>query len=118
MVLGPSKQLFDPITGSYIGGQGPLDCDPDRLSRFAQNLLEAIPGKSAGWVGIDFLILPDQHWIPLEINARLTSSYLGYRMLYGPQLACGLLGDPIRLSARQAESKSNAFRFSVSDFRG
>jgi len=115
-VLGPTEQLFDSSTFSYIGGQGPLDSDPTRLEAFARNLLDAIPGKHAGWVGIDFLIQSDDLWIPLEINARVTSSYLGYRKRYGQDLANAILGVP--LPPPLDSLNPTGFRFSVSDFHG
>jgi len=115
-VLGPTEQLFDSSTFSYIGGQGPLDSDPTRLEAFARNLLDAIPGKHAGWVGIDFLIQSDDLWIPLEINARMTSSYLGYRKRYGQNLANAILGVP--LPPPLDSLNPTGFRFSVSDFHG
>jgi len=115
-VLGPTEQLFDSSTFSYIGGQGPLDSDPTRLEAFARNLLDAIPGKHAGWVGIDFLIQSDDLWIPLEINARVTSSYLGYRKRYGQDLANAILGVP--LPPPLDSLNPTGFRFSVRDFHG
>jgi predicted ATP-grasp superfamily ATP-dependent carboligase len=117
-VIGPTEQLFDPRTGSYIGGQGPLLADPTRLKSFAKNLLDAIPGKPAGWVGIDFLIQADDLWIPLEINARLTSSYLGYRIHYGQNLANAVLGMPVLTEQPLDPLNPMTFRFSVNDFRG
>lgn len=111
--IGPTEQLFK--DGSYIGGQGPLAVDPKKLDRFTQGLLMSIPGATDGWVGIDFLILPNGQWIPLEINPRLTSSYLGYRKLYGPELANTILGEPLPIIQLPIPG---AFRFSVSDFHG
>ena len=117
-VLGPTEQLFDSSTFSYIGGQGPLDSDPTRLEAFARNLLDAIPGKHAGWVGIDFLIQSDDLWIPLEINARVTSSYLGYRKRYGQNLANAILGLPLPMPPPLDLLNPKSFRFSVRDFHG
>ncbi|MFM8401554.1 MAG: ATP-grasp domain-containing protein, partial [Pirellula sp.] len=117
-VLGPTEQLFDSNTFSYIGGQGPLDSDPTKLEAFAGNLLDAMPSKHAGWVGIDFLIQSNNLWIPLEINARVTSSYLGYRMRYGQDLANAILGVPLPTVPTLDQPNSKSFRFSVSDFHG
>ncbi len=117
-VLGPTEQLFDSKTLGYIGGQGPLDADPTRLEAFARNLLDAIPSKHAGWVGIDFLIQSNDLWIPLEINARLTSSYLGYRMRYGQNLANAILGLPLPTPPPLELLNPKSFRFSVRDFHG
>jgi predicted ATP-grasp superfamily ATP-dependent carboligase len=117
-LLGPTEQLFDPSSGCYVGGQGPLEVDAERLGWFARGLLEALGGRYAGWVGIDFLILPEGAWVPLEINARLTSSYLGYRQIMGPQLANRILGIPAPYSSCHDRSNPGVFRFSVSDFHG
>ena len=81
----------------YAGGFGPLnDTTIQQLELFANRVLNAIPGKPSGWIGIDFLI-PDgakdwKQWVPIEINPRLTTSYLGYRQWYGGALGDMLLG--------------------------
>lgn len=99
--------------GSYVGGNGPVEVDPQELKRFARGLLRAMPGFGAGWIGIDFLIVPDGPWVALEINARLTSSYLGYRKHYGAMLADTILGCPLPI---RPFPNPGAFRFSVNDF--
>lgn len=146
-VIGPCQQLFDPDTGCYIGGLGPLPIAMPRLISFAGSLLNVIPhstetlettiengtkGTGAnqtveetiirqaidGWVGIDFLMLPDDRWIPLEINSRLTSSYLGYRKHFGPQIANSILGQPLAAHPEIDPANPDVFRFSVNDFHG
>jgi predicted ATP-grasp superfamily ATP-dependent carboligase len=121
-VIGPTEQLFGTGSmtdsasgGSYVGGNGPVEVDPRELKRFAQGLLRAVPGSRAGWIGIDFLIVPEGPWVALEINARLTSSYLGYRKHYGPMLADTILGGPLPI---RPFPNPGAFRFSVRDFHG
>jgi predicted ATP-grasp superfamily ATP-dependent carboligase len=114
-------QLFGPA-GSYVGGVGPLDLPSDRLESFAMELLRAIPGVYKGWIGIDFVRTSSDDWYPLEINARLTSSYLGYRQGYGPRLADGILGladgsldSPL---PRGNSLIPGTIRFSVTEFHG
>jgi predicted ATP-grasp superfamily ATP-dependent carboligase len=121
-VIGPTEQLFGTGSmidsasgGSYVGGNGPVEVDPQELKRFAQGLIRAVPGSKAGWIGIDFLIVPEGPWVALEINARLTSSYLGYRKHYGPMLADTILGGPLPI---RPFPNPGAFRFSVRDFHG
>jgi predicted ATP-grasp superfamily ATP-dependent carboligase len=121
-VIGPTEQLFGTGSmidsasgGSYVGGNGPVEVDPQELKRFAQGLLRSVPGSRAGWIGIDFLIVPEGPWVALEINARLTSSYLGYRKHYGPMLADTILGGPLPI---RPFPNPGAFRFSVRDFHG
>jgi predicted ATP-grasp superfamily ATP-dependent carboligase len=59
----------------------------EALERFADDVLRAIPGKPQGWIGIDFIMEPDGQWCAVEVNPRLTTSYLGYRKWYGHRLA-------------------------------
>ncbi|MFO0012768.1 MAG: ATP-grasp domain-containing protein [Planctomycetota bacterium] len=93
-VVGAFRQRFETIvedgeTGwGYSGGVGPIPgITQPALQRFASEVLHAIPGKPRGWIGIDFVIEPDGQWSAIEVNPRLTTSYLGYRQWYGHQLA-------------------------------
>jgi len=113
-LLGAMDQQFG-RAGSYVGGVGPLDLSSDRLQRFATELLQAIPGEGNGWIGIDFVRTSSDAWYPLEINVRLTSSYLGYRRCYGPGLADAILGSPLPLGNSLIPG---AIRFSVTEFHG
>lgn len=88
-------------TLSYEGGTlGPLLANSPREQSIAQaagqlvrETLTSIPGL-AGYVGVD-LILPHDSATPIvvEINPRLTTSYLGYRRLARQNLAPRVL-DP------------------------
>jgi predicted ATP-grasp superfamily ATP-dependent carboligase len=72
----------------YCGGSGPVPgLTLEALERFADDVLRAIPGKPQGWIGIDFIMEPDGQWCAVEVNPRLTTSYLGYRKWYGHRLA-------------------------------
>ena len=101
----PCKDNASVSNVQYTGGFGPLDDTTfQQLERFANRALNAIPGKPSGWIGIDFLI-PDgakdwTHWVPIEINPRLTTSYLGYRQWYGGALGDMLLGIQATSSSR------------------
>ena len=83
---------------SYLGGSGPLYCvSIEQLELLALSVRESLPSGADGWIGIDFLI-PDvmhtsQDLVVIEINPRLTTSYLGYRKWYGHTLADALLGN-------------------------
>jgi predicted ATP-grasp superfamily ATP-dependent carboligase len=72
----------------YLGGDGPIPgvTLPD-LNRFARRILKALPGLPLGWIGVDFVIQPNGPWCAIEVNPRLTTSYLGYRKWYGHSLA-------------------------------
>lgn len=113
-VLGAMQQYFSP-DGAYSGGEGPLNISDAKLSAFAHELLQCIPGQPIGWIGVDFVQSTGNSWIPLEINARLTSSYLGYRQLFGPGLAPAITGNPL---PKTLYPNTPRLRFSVSDFRG
>lgn len=89
----------------YAGGFGPQeDTTIQQLELFANRVLNAIPGKPSGWIGIDFLIPVGAkdwtQWVPIEINPRLTTSYLGYRQWYGGALGDMLLGIQAGSSSR------------------
>ena len=69
----------------------------EQLEKLASQVRVALPSGAAGWIGIDFLV-PDESvgskdLIVIEVNPRLTTSYLGYRKWYGYQLADALLGN-------------------------
>ncbi|HUP79573.1 MAG TPA: ATP-grasp domain-containing protein [Pirellula sp.] len=83
---------------SYLGGTGPLRrVSLERLEHLAMRVRDSLPLGAKGWIGIDFLI-PDemqgsQNLVVIEINPRLTTSYLGYRRWYGHALANSLVGN-------------------------
>ena len=58
----------------------------------ARRAIESVPGLS-GYVGVDLIVPADRKDAPLviEINPRLTTSYLGYRTLTDDNLAERLL---------------------------
>lgn len=118
-VLGAMQQHFSRVEDqglSYEGGSGPLDnASKERLQTFADQVLAAIPGQALGWIGIDFVVTHSGRWDAIEVNARLTSSYLGYRTWYGTDLAQSLcLGTPTPDPPKNLAPCS----FSVVDFRG
>ncbi|MEQ1830624.1 MAG: ATP-grasp domain-containing protein [Pirellula sp.] len=103
---------FDDSSGDigevvYRGGTGPVeDIQYNALIEFADRMMKAMPGRALGWVGIDFLIpspgANENEWIAIEINPRLTTSYLGYRAWYGAQLANSMLnGNPLRPQSKR-----------------
>jgi hypothetical protein len=75
----------------YDGGQTmnrhPLS---DRVRRIAAASVDAVPGLF-GYVGVDVLIRPDGFDLVLEVNPRLTTSYLGLRELCQQNLMGALL---------------------------
>ncbi len=83
---------------SYLGGAGPIQrVSFEQLEQLAMRVCDSLPLGAKGWIGIDFLI-PDkmqssQNLVVIEINPRLTTSYLGYRQWYGHALANSLVGN-------------------------
>jgi predicted ATP-grasp superfamily ATP-dependent carboligase len=83
----------------YKGGSGPiLRDDYEVLNVFVERILSGIPGAK-GWIGVDFLYRTRgvgsvhlEDLLVVEVNPRLTTSYLAYRQWYGPELALGVLG--------------------------
>ncbi len=79
----------------YEGGSIPADTGRDAaVAAVARAAIEAMPGLS-GWIGVDLILPPDGSPVVVEINPRLTTSYLGYRRLTPANLAERLL-DPER----------------------
>ena len=98
------------ITGdscSYAGGQGPLTEDLQRrVTSLASRVLDAMPPTAKGFVGLD-LILGDEPSddCVIEVNPRLTTSYVGLRHMVEGNLAARIIGQgngPIRCSAPPA----------------
>ena len=94
--LPPGKQMIDAagdwVRLSYHGGTIPApDVDQDAVARLVAQVYAAVPGLR-GWWGIDF-VLPDEPFegsrdpVLIEVNPRLTTSYLGYRALTPDNLA-------------------------------
>lgn len=70
----------------YAGGSLPLPAElTARAERIAREAVAAVPGL-AGYVGVDVVLGDDGRDWAIEINPRLTTSYVGLR-----QLCCGNL---------------------------
>ncbi|MEM6979947.1 MAG: ATP-grasp domain-containing protein [Planctomycetota bacterium] len=84
----PAMQTY-PATLSYDGGQGPVDPESQRrIQTLALRVLESLPGSLAGFIGIDVVLGEDSnHDAVIEINPRLTTSYVGVRQMVGENLA-------------------------------
>jgi predicted ATP-grasp superfamily ATP-dependent carboligase len=101
--LAPTAQhLSDDGRFHYLGGELPLPpALADRAVRIARSAVDAVPGLT-GYVGVDVVLGDDGDWV-IEINPRLTTSYLGLRALSEDNLAemmvrtvCGEKVDPPR----------------------
>ena len=92
---------------AYQGGELPLPAKlNERAWGLAQRTLAALP-PPLGYVGFDLILGPaedgSQDFV-VEINPRLTTSYLGYRAAYRENLAGAMLaaatGEPCELSLK------------------
>lgn len=89
-VFPPAEQLLsDDGRFRYLGGRIPARCANNRvIQETALAACRIVPGLR-GYVGVD-LIVPDadsDRPVVVEINPRLTTSYLGYRALTDDNLA-------------------------------
>jgi len=86
-----SQRLSDDGRFHYLGGRVPIDAAlARRAMAIADRALDCIPGMS-GYVGIDVLLSDDGRDWAIEINPRLTTSYIGLRALAKFNLAEALL---------------------------
>jgi predicted ATP-grasp superfamily ATP-dependent carboligase len=91
---------------AYHGGCGPLpDDDQRRAASLARCALAALPSSPRGFVGFD-LVLGDEPGtdVVIEVNARLTTSYVGLRHMVSGNLAARLLGlesGPVRCKTNE-----------------
>jgi predicted ATP-grasp superfamily ATP-dependent carboligase len=74
----------------YLGGRIPLEPDmAERTQHLADRAVAAVPGLR-GYVGVD-VVLGDSGDVVIEINPRLTTSYIGLRRLAAGNLAGAML---------------------------
>lgn len=89
-VLPPAEQRFAPGDEPfrYVGGRLPVVVDG--LDELAAHVSRAIPGLG-GYVGVDVVVPTDGRPLVVEINPRLTTSFLGYRALAAESLLVRLI---------------------------
>ncbi len=93
--LTPCRQLLaSDGTFAYYGGAWPLPGElVERAQHLAVEAAAAIPG-AFGYVGVDLVLGADVHGredVVIEINPRLTTSYIGLREVYQTNLAMAML---------------------------
>lgn len=101
------QRLSDDGRFRYLGGDTPLD-EPrsQRAQRLALAALDQLP-PAIGYVGLDLVLGTDpsgREDVVVEVNPRLTTSYVGLR-----QLACGNLAGAM-LAVAQGRPVALAFR--------
>lgn len=109
-IFPPGEQRTDWEGGfRYFGGRVPCEMPSatrHQLHEYIRLIRRAIPGLAGYW-GLDFVWSPRDQQQPitlLEINPRLTTSYLGYRQLTSTNLAEFWLRDACHL-----ERENHAF---------
>jgi predicted ATP-grasp superfamily ATP-dependent carboligase len=89
-LLPPTQQLFDAAPfGQYIGAAYPLEpLLADRATALAAKVVQALP-PTRGYFGIDMILgeHPDSPDYAIEVNPRLTMSYLKLREVCGFNIA-------------------------------
>lgn len=104
LALTPTKQrLSQDGRLEYLGGELPLPAGlAERATQLAKAALKAMP-PTKGYVGIDLILGPDPHGTQdyvIEINPRLTTSYIGLRHSVDGNLVEAM----IQLSNKEYES--------------
>lgn len=90
LALAPAAQHLD-ADFRYRGGSAPLPPHlANRAAAIARRAVEAVPGL-AGFVGVDVVLGDGGRDWAIEINPRLTTSYLGLRALALDSLAATML---------------------------
>lgn len=90
-----AQRFADDGTFQFLGGELPFH-DPrlsdDARQQLASLINASLGGQLHGYVGVDFILPVDGPPVLLDINPRLTTSYVGYRRLCAGNLAECLVG--------------------------
>ena len=97
----------------YQGGRMPADISAESalaVQQLAERACHAVPGLT-GYIGCDIVLPGDRPLEPvlIEINPRLTSSYLGYRQMTDDNIPARLLD----ANSPALRWKSEPFTFTV-----
>ena len=108
LLLEPLQQIFQsPADGVYVGGEFPLEEPMRRRARALASRGLAALGATRGFVGLDLVLHESDagHDAIVDVNPRLTCSYVGLRQIYSTNLADALVrnhgGESVRLRLRR-----------------
>jgi predicted ATP-grasp superfamily ATP-dependent carboligase len=115
--LPPCRQLLsDDGRFHYLGGECPLsDNLAARAQRLAARAVGMVPGLR-GYVGVDLVLgdaADDSRDQIIEINPRLTTSYIGLRTLAGGNLAKAILAAAMGHALPNMNWKPGRVRFTA-----
>lgn len=106
-----AEQHLDSRTFEYRGGRIPAaNVDLGAVDKLIEAARLALPGLR-GYIGFDLLQLPDGKLLLVEVNPRLTTSYVGYRALADESLAPWLMPD--RVPGRAPHWRETVVRFTA-----
>jgi len=113
----PCMQIMETVGGliHYRGGSLPLETSlSERASGLAQRAIDSLPSPR-GYLGVDLILGPASGGtddVVLEINPRLTTSYVGLRAAMGENLA-GLMLDGIAGKLPSFSARLRAITFTA-----
>lgn len=87
----PVRRLDGVRRFKYRGGVVPIEGLTDRAHALAKSVLKSAP-MFRGWIGIDMILADEGRGLVVDVNPRLTTSYLGYSELFPGAAARLLLG--------------------------
>ncbi len=101
-------------TCTYNGGTGPLpDDEQRRATSLAECAIAAMPPAPRGFIGFDLILAEDhRNDVVIEVNARLTTSYVGLRHIVSGNIAGRLLG--LECGPVQCKTTAGAVRWTSS----
>jgi predicted ATP-grasp superfamily ATP-dependent carboligase len=114
LALPPAEQILS-ADGRfrYLGGRLPLPADlASRAVTLAWQAIDRVPGL-CGYIGVDLVLGDDGRDWAIEINPRLTTSYIGLRALAESNLAEAMLEIAAGAELRPLRWRSGTVEFSA-----
>lgn len=113
VLCGFMQTLSDDGTFQYLGGAGPLSSNlQQRLERLVDRVFEPLP-EWQGFIGLDVVLGPAEDGSSdylIEVNPRLTTSYVAARAMYCTNLM-QLLLDVVDGRSAELVSRNGTLRF-------